>query len=300
MKVKDKYEDFFMYLSQKGNIRKTITEHRRFMYGCVDKALGACELMDLHMTDVAKVEWWGRDHGRYGGQRAVVSFRQYLRYLKASGETVPFDWRDVEVPFVPDRLPDALTLEELDAALSLIPLHTIEGARTRAMLETLYGTGLRIGELETMQRDQVPWETRELKMLNIKTKEYDMVYFTDRALEWIKNYLSKRNDEHAALFVNHTGTAPLCRITSCYVLKKYLREFGKKIGKPVNHHIFRRTYVTHLLEGGADIKSTQYLARHKSPRTTMNHYIALNKTRAKEVHQQIMNRVSLQPIAERQ
>jgi site-specific recombinase XerD len=290
MKLKEKYQEFLNYLKERGYKENSLGEYRRFLFGAMSHSVEDFDLENFRLIDVVKVEQAGLRHGKYGGQRSTVVLRRYLKFLKESGFQVPIDWRDIKIPKVAEKLPDALTEEERELVLNAIPLKNLPGWRTRALFEVLYATGMRISEALALTRDQIPWETKQLKITNGKAP-YDeaVIYFTDRSLHWLNKYLKKRKDNHPAVFANERGTGAMKKATARNYVRRNLKEAGKKIGKHIHHHLMRRTFVTDLLEKGADIKATQYLARHRSERTTLQHYAAVNKARAREIHAAIFN-----------
>lgn len=287
VRICDGFQCYLSYLRQKGLKEKTVIEHRRFLFGALSHAVPLVDknVSDLKLTDVASVIEAGRKHGEYGSQRAVVTLRQYLKFLKDSGVQLPFDWRDIEVPKVPEKEHDYLSAPELKRLLKAIPLGDICGLRTRALLETLYSTGMRISEALSLTRDQVPWQTHELKIKG-KGGEEGVVYFTKRSLYWLKRYLKARKDNCPTLFANKWGTRAMKSVTARNYLRVHRKEWGTD--KRIHHHLFRRTMGTHLIERGADLKSIQHLLRHKSERTTLRYYIGVNRRRAKRIHQKLL------------
>lgn len=288
MKVKERYEDFIIHLRAEGKTEKTITEYRRFLFGSMSHSIQDMELDELTLNDSVKVREAGTNHGQFGAQRSIVTFRRYLRFLKNGGIKIPFDWRDVEVPKVPERDPDALTIEELEMVMSSINMNKM-GFRQRALMETIYSTGMRISEVLSLTKEQVPWIAKELKIVNAKTKRIEKVYFTDRCLFWLDEYIKRRTDSCPHVFVAYHGYGAVKKGAARAWLREHFKEIGLKLGKRITHPLLRRTFVTHLIEGGANIKAVQYLARHLSERTTLKNYTAVNKDKAKEVHSKILD-----------
>lgn len=283
MKLKDYFESYIEYLKDKGYSELTITEHRRFLLGALSHSVSNIFIHRLHLTDTAKVIKAGRDHGEYGSQRAVICYRQLLKYLKESGQRLNFDWRDIEVPRVPQGPVEFLTKEELSLIRDSLP-DTAAGLRTRALMELLIDTGMRISEAISINRTDIDWDKREIQVINIKTKERELVYLTDRSIDWLKKYLSIRRDDHPALFLS--GRGRLLSVTARNYLRTHTKDLGIK--KHIKHHIFRKTFVTYLIQHNVDIKSVQTLARHKSERTTLRYYAGISKERAKKLHQGVM------------
>lgn len=280
----ESFEPYLLYLRQKGLTEKSITEHRRFLYHSVRPSIGSISLKDLRLTDIAKVREGGSKHGKYGAQRAVVTFRQLMRYLKERGETMPFDWRDIEVPKVAGPKVEYLDDDEIDVLLATIDVGSQSGLRTRVLFELLLVTGLRISEACKLDKTDINWEKKEIVVENAKTKEFEPVYLTDRCMYWLRYYVATRTDNLPCLFVS--GRSRLLPVTS----RNYVRtKLGHLFGKKITHHLMRRTFVTKLVQSNqADIRTVQGLARHKSERTTLRNYTGYDPRRAKQIHGIVM------------
>lgn len=287
MKIKELFNDYLDYLTQKGFNPKTVREHARLLEGSLSQSIGDKELDDLRMIDVAGVMHAGKAHGEYGPQRSVVVLRQLLRYAKAAGLKPPFDWRDLEVPTVPKKENQYLTPEEIEIIRNSLDVTTHAGIRTRTLIEVLLDTGMRIMEATSLDKKDIDWENKEAVITNAKTKDREKVYFTDRSLEWIKKYYEFRKDDLPFVFVS--GRGRLLSVTSRNYMRTHLWNLG--IRKHIKHHIFRKTYATILIQAGVDITAVGDLCRHKSPRTTMRYYAGVNKERSKDLHQKVMNKV---------
>mgnify|MGYP001617014996 CR=1 FL=1 len=286
MKIKDTFQDYLTYLTAKGLSDKTVREHERLIYGSLAHSISEYEINDLRMTDVAKVMAAGTAHGGYGPQRSVVVLRRLLKYIRESGTPIPFDWHELEVPKVAQKPNEYLTPDELEKVLGALDITDRAGLRTRALLETLWATGMRIAEAISLNKADIDWEKKEAMVKNAKTKDMEMIYFTPRCLDWLKKYLDSRKDDIPAVFVS--GRGRMLSVTSRNYIRTHLQNLG--IRKHIKHHLFRKTFATHLIQGGADITAVGDLCRHRSPRTTLRYYAAINKERSKEIHQQIMGK----------
>ncbi len=286
MKLKEYFNGLLEYKKQWGACEKTINEYAIHLKGTLMNAVGEIELTALKQTDVGKVLEWGRSHGRFGPLRAAVVFRQLLRYLKEDGHKFDFDWRDIRLPSEPRKKVEWLDKEEFEAVRNSFRLDRMSGLRDRALVEVLRVTGMRISEALGLNCDDIDWERKQADIPNAKTKDVETIYFTDESLAWLKRYLDMRNDKSPALFVTYNGL----RATPSGV-RRTIHDATKYAGlkKRVHPHLFRSTFGTELLHGGLDIKSVQTLMRHKSERTTLKHYIAVNKDRCKDEHQRILN-----------
>ena len=176
--------------------------------------------------------------------------------------------------------------------MGAIDLTIPSGLRTRALLEVLYATGMRIGEAIAMDQKDMDWKNKEAIVVNVKSKEPQKVFFTDRSLHWLKRYLAGRDDRNPALFVPASDGVRLTRngVAGPHEANssgRSLQSLGIK--KRITHHIFRKTFVTHLLQRKADIMAVKDLARHRSERTTLLNYAGVDKQRSKAIHQDIMN-----------
>jgi integrase/recombinase XerD len=289
MKIKDLFEEYSAYLEKMGQSPKTIKNDKTYLFGSLSHSIHDMDIESLRKTDVAKVMEAGRSHGRYGEQRSVVVLRKFLKFAKGSGHPASFNWRELKIPTVAQKENEYLTEQELESLLDAINITTSAGLRTRALLEVIYATGMRIGEAISMNRDDVDWIGKEAIVVNVKTKEPQKVYFSDRSLAWLKRYLDSRKDDSVALFIS--GRARMVRGSSGGYIRRNLKESAAKLGikKQIKHHLFRKTFVTHLLQREADIIAVRDLARHKSERTTLQSYAAVDKERSKAVHMGIMN-----------
>jgi site-specific recombinase XerD len=287
MKVKDLFNDFLVYLANKGMDPKTVREHERFLLGSLSHSISEKELSEVKLNDRAAVMHAGKAHGEYGPQRSVVTFRQLMKFAKGEGHQVPLEWRDIEVPQVPKKENQYLTAEELEVIRNNLDITTHAGLRTRALFEVLLDTGMRITEAISLNKEDIDWELKEAVITNAKTKDREKIYFTDRSLEWIKKYYDFRKDDLPFVFVS--GRGRLLSVTSRNYIRAHLWNLGIK--KHIKHHIFRKTFATVLIQGGADITAVGDLCRHKSPRTTLRYYAGVNKERSKEVHQKVLNKV---------
>lgn len=287
MLLKDYFEEFLEYKRKEGRTEHTLKEYRRFLYGALCHcSISEKKLKDIRLTDLAEIKEAGREHGTHGETRATSCFRQLLKYLDENGAKLPFNWTRIRVPLAPEKEQDFLTGEEFEDFVNRLP-DTFYGLRDRVIYEVLWATGLRIGELLPLNRNDI--KDREAKIITEKTGNEEKVYFSERSLRWLDRYLKTRFDNQPALFVcYHQGINRLTRGQARKNLLNYRRKFG--IVKNITHHCFRRSVATLLLERGADIKSVQYILRHKSERTTLKFYCKVNKRRAKEIHRKILDK----------
>ena len=166
------------------------------------------------------------------------------------------------------KAPEILTIEEVDKLLD-IPLKTKYDYRNKAMLEILYGSGLRISELINLTTRDVDFENAVIRCLGKGSKER-IVPINDYIIHYLKLYLDKRNlflikGQNDYLFLNNHGKQ-MTRQGFLKNLQKILKE--KNITKHVTPHTLRHSFATHILSGGADLRSIQLLLGHSDISTT--------------------------------
>ena len=285
MTIKDLFEGYLTYREGMGMKPITIVNDRMILYGTFAHSIADRDIATLKLTDIADVIEAGRAHGAYGSQRSVSTLRKFFRYLDDAGIETPFDWRDIEVPHVPRKMNEYLTAEELKLVLESFDLTKMHGLRTRALCEVLLATGMRISEALSLNKRDIDWEAKETFVINAKNGDQQTVLFNDRSLIWLKRYLDARTDNESYLFTAGKGRMPT--VTARFYLRAHTKKLGIK--KHIKNHIFRKSFVTHMIEKGADLATVSSLARHRDVRTTLRFYAAVNKERSKDVHQAIMN-----------
>lgn len=182
-----------------------------------------------------------------------------------------------------------LTLEQLERLLEAPKVKTQTGLRDRAILESLFSTGLRVSELAALNRDQIHFKDPHGLELTIKGKGSVMrtVYFSTRALLWIKKYLETRHmDVERALFINNREQKDSGRRLSVRSIQKILTKYSKISGIPIlaSPHTLRHSYATDLLIQGVDLRTVQEFLGHKNVATTQIYTHVTNK-RLKDIHE---------------
>lgn len=292
MKIGEFYKGLVEYKKREGASEKTLHEYEIHLYGSLSHSIQDLDLEHLTLADKVKVIEAGRRHGVFGPQRAVVVFRQLLKYIKEIGYPLKFDWRDIELPKTPKNDPKALEPEELDKVRACFNTDTVLGLRTRAWMEVIRGSGLRTSEALSLNRSDINWNKTpvEMSVVNCKTKEKETVYLDDEGAKWLKEYLASRQDRFEPVFVSLNGTR-LVRYAANREMRVAIRKLDPFIQKKFFHQtcrVFRKTFITDLLRK-TDIKTTQNLARHASPRTTLRHYASADDNRCKNEFQRVKN-----------
>ncbi|MDR3621300.1 MAG: tyrosine recombinase XerC [Paludisphaera borealis] len=199
--------------------------------------------------------------------RRLASLRSYFRFLRRSGDVQADPAAGLRNPKQPKRLPKLLRIEDVVQLLDAIPLDTSLGERDRAMFETLYGGGLRVGELVGLDVGDLDVE-QELMRVRGKGRRERLSPIGAMAVYWIRRYLTSRvarDGSVRALFLNRYGD----RLTSRSVgrlLEEHLARAGLR--GDASPHTLRHSFATHLLDRGADLRSVQELLGHRNLTTT--------------------------------
>ncbi len=218
--------------------------------------------------------------------RNVTAIRMFYRFLVAEKELAVDPTQNLDLPKLSRMLPDVLNPAEIESILRQPDTSSPLGIRDRAILETLYATGTRVSELVSLTQSNVFPEDRFIRVTGKGSKER-IVPIGRSALEWIGTYRSRARPGLAGargasdiLFLNARGR-PLSRMGVWGVVRSYTLKSG--IGKEVHPHTFRHSFATHLLEGGADLRSVQEMLGHVSISTTQI-YTHIDREYLREVH----------------
>ncbi|GAB4370346.1 MAG: site-specific tyrosine recombinase XerD [Calditrichia bacterium] len=214
---------------------------------------------------------------------AMRGFHRFLVSIDAA-ETDPTEL--LETPRLKRKLPSVLSVEEVVSIIKQPEEETLLGCRDRAMLEVLYGCGLRISELLSLKLDHIYFEEEFLRIQGKGGKER-FVPIGAEALFWLKRYLGKSRPLLAqgvhsrnTVFLNHRGR-PMSRMGFWKILRRYVVQAN--IQTDVHPHTFRHCFATHLLENGADLRSVQELLGHEDISTTQI-YTHLTRQKLSEVY----------------
>jgi integrase/recombinase XerD len=217
---------------------------------------------------------------------ALRQFYNHLLILPNSDITAnPFDFFDS--PKLGRKLPEVLTVPEVDKILSQPDTNTTLGLRDKTILETIYACGLRVSEAINLKCSGVLTTDELIRVFGKGSKER-VVPIAKPALEWIRIYISKsrvnlaKSHSEDYLFLNWRG-GRLSRMAVWDIINKYTKI--AKIEKKIHPHILRHSFATHLLEGGADLRSIQEMLGHSDISTTQI-YTHVDITYLKEVHKQ--------------
>lgn len=203
--------------------------------------------------------------------RILSGIKAFYRFLLYDGVLTENPTELLDAPKIGLHLPDVLSIEEIEAIISVIDLSTPEGHRNRAMVEVLYGCGLRVSELITLRLSNLFFTEGFVKIVGKGNKER-FVPIGSTAQKMVKLYvegaratLKIKKGEEDYVFLNRRGSH-LTREMVFMLVKKWAKEAG--VEKSISPHTFRHSFATHLVEGGADLRAVQQMLGHESITTT--------------------------------
>lgn len=202
--------------------------------------------------------------------RILSGIRSFYHFLLMGNKIENDPTELLDMPNLGTRLPFYLSLNEIDRMIATIDLSLPEGQRNRAILEVLYGCGLRVSELINLKISDLFLEDEYL-IVTGKGNKQRLVPLSKSAISEIKKYMLDRNllsikrGEEDILFLNRFGKR-LTRVMIFYIIKKHADLAN--INKPISPHTLRHSFATHLLEGGANLRVIQELLGHESLSTT--------------------------------
>lgn len=217
--------------------------------------------------------------------RNISATKMFFRFLTSEGYIKENPARLLETPRLSRRLPNVLSMAEVERLLAQPDPSTPMGKRDCAMLELLYATGLRVSELVGLKVLSINLEAGHVRTFGKGSKER-LVPIGGKAIQAVREYLSNgrfqilKGANLPYLFLNFRGR-PLTRQGFWKIIKKYGREAG--IQKEISPHSIRHSFASHLLEAGADLRSVQVMLGHEDISTTQI-YTHVTRKRLKELH----------------
>lgn len=206
--------------------------------------------------------------------RILSGLKSFYKYLMFEGLIERDPTALIEGPRLGRKLPDTLSFHEIELLLDAIDLSTSVGARSRAMLEVLYSSGLRVSELVALQMNNIYRDSGFLRVTGKGNKER-LVPIGKEALKYLDIYLhevrgktphkSPAKGHESFLFLNRHGKK-LSRVMVFTIIKNLAKAIGLR--KSISPHTFRHSFATHLIEGGADLRAVQEMLGHESITTT--------------------------------
>ena len=217
--------------------------------------------------------------------RIISGLKSFFSYLLFEEYRVNSPMELIETPRLGRKLPDTLSIQDIDALIAAIDLSKPEGERNRAILETLYGCGLRVSELTTLKISDLFFDEGFIKItgkgnkqrfvpIAELTQKYILIYRNT-----VRTTLDIKKGQEDTLFLNRRGSG-LTRAMIFTIIK----ELAEKINlqKAISPHTFRHSFATHLLENGADLRAIQMMLGHESI-TTTEIYVHLDRKHLTQV-----------------
>lgn len=275
----------------KGLSRNTIAAYKNDVYRYLD-FLGQNGFSDINKVQEKDIKAYIHTLHEIGmastsQARNITTIRLFHRYLFGENVVHSDITENIELPKTGRKLPVVLEIHEVEKLLEQPDITDKKGLRDRAMLEFLYATGVRVSELVNLNQSDIIAKEGFVKVFGKGAKER-LVPVGKVALSFIHKYKSSVREELAAkgksgdrLFLNMRGTG-ISRVSVWKILKKYIDQAG--IHKNVSPHTLRHSFATHMLEGGADLRSVQEMLGH-SDITTTQIYVHLDREYLKEVIQ---------------
>ena len=273
-----------------GLARNTLESYRRDLAGFAAWLIEASgkALVDAAPADLQRHLAWQVESRRARPRttgRLVSSLRRFYRFALREGIRADDPTVDLEAPRIGRSLPKSISEAEVESLLAAPDVGTDQGLRDRAMLETLYASGLRVSELVGLKTVQVSLQTGVVRILGKGAKER-LTPLGQEAADWISRYqrearpglLGARKSD--ALFVTARG-GPMTRQAFWALIKRYAAAAG--IRGAVSPHTLRHAFATHLINHGADLRVVQLLLGHADISTTQI-YTHVARERLKSLH----------------
>ncbi|TDQ79862.1 site-specific tyrosine recombinase XerD [Sphingobacterium yanglingense] len=264
-----RYLEFERNLSQ-NSISAYLNDVQKLKIYCEDLNLEIKDLSPRHIQDF--LVWMSTfSISTFTQARLISGLKAYFNYLQLEHELDPNPIELIETPRLERKIPDVLHIEEIDALISAIDLSNPEGARNKAILEVLYGCGLRVSELINLKISNLFLDIDFIKIEGKGNKER-LVPIGSQAIKYLKIYLQEiRNQQKIKaghedfVFLNRRGAA-LSRVMIFIIIKELATKIG--LNKQISPHTFRHSFASHLVEGGADLRAVQDMLGHESITTT--------------------------------
>ncbi len=203
--------------------------------------------------------------------RIISGWKQFFDFLLLEDIRKDDPSEGLDLPKIGRKLPEVLTIEEIDRIVAVIDMGKAEGQRNRAIIETLYSCGLRVSELVNLKLQDCFFEEGFIRVIGKGNKER-LVPVSPSVIEEVGDYLENHRPElpikrgqEAYVFLNRRG-AQLTRVMIFTLIKNYTAFAG--IRKNISPHTFRHSFATHLIEGGANLRAIQEMLGHESITTT--------------------------------
>lgn len=290
MKWNTYIKDYQSYLRIERGLSKNTIENYGFDIErlCLFLEANQIEVSPIDITDETIQEFIysvSKEVNPRSQARIISGLKSFFNYLIFEDYRKDSPLELIESPKTGRKLPDTLSVQEIDALIAAIDLSSNEGERNRAMLETLYGCGLRVSELVELKISDLFFEEGFIKVRGKGNKErfVPIGKLTQKYIEIyqnsIRNTLNIKKGFEDTLFLNRRGNQ-LTRSMIFAIIKNLAVQIN--LHKNISPHTLRHSFATHLLENGADLRSIQLMLGHESI-TTTEIYVHLDRSFLKEV-----------------
>ncbi|MDP2940939.1 MAG: site-specific tyrosine recombinase XerD [Candidatus Omnitrophota bacterium] len=290
--MKELIEPFMNYLSvERGLANNTISSYRRDLGFYVDflRQKGISALSGISKNEITDFMFAQKDKGISANSvaRRLAAIRMFHRFLVRERISRDDPAHLIDTPKLWKKIPETLSLAEVEALIARPDPRNKQGIRDRAVLETLYATGMRVSEAVNLKLDNVNLDVGFLRCIGKGNKER-VIPLGKKAVNSIRRYLQAsrpyflKEKEQESLFLSRFGRK-ISRQSLWKMIKKYACQ--ARIKKSIKPHILRHSFATHLLERGADLRSVQEMLGHSDISTTQI-YTHIDRERMKSVHRQ--------------
>ncbi|MFN0031816.1 MAG: site-specific tyrosine recombinase XerD [Flavobacteriales bacterium] len=216
--------------------------------------------------------------------RIISGLKGFFNYMLIEKQITIDPMEFIDTPRLGRKLPDVLSVDEIDKLIAQIDMSKQEGVRNRALLETLYSCGMRVSELIELRLSCLHFDDGFVRVIGKGNKER-LVPIGMAAITWVGHYKEQTRNHHKIkhgdediLFISRRG-AKLTRMMVFIIIKELMQKAG--ITKKISPHTFRHSFATHLVEAGADLRSVQEMLGHSSI-TTTEIYTHIDRQRLRE------------------
>jgi integrase/recombinase XerD len=290
--MKELIDTFLNYLSvERGLSNNTIISYREDLNTYLDfmekQSIGA--LSKISRNNITDFMLNQKDKGISANSvaRRLAAIRMFHRFLAREKILKSDPTNLIDSPKLWKKIPDTLTLNEIESLIAQPDIRDKQGIRDKAILETMYATGMRVSEAVNLRLDNVNLDIGFLRCIGKGNKER-VIPLGKKAIASLKKYLEAsrpyflKSKTSEYLFVSRFGKK-ISRQSFWKLIKKYARQ--ARIKKPIRPHILRHSFATHLLERGADLRAVQEMLGQSNISTTQI-YTHINRDRLKSIHKQ--------------
>lgn len=288
--MKEFIDSFLDYLSvERGLARNTLAAYRDDLeaYESFLAAKRTASVSATNRNDVVSFMLSQKDRGIGASSiaRRLAAIRMFYRFLVRERVLREDPTSLIETPKLWKKIPETLSVNEIEALLAQPAVRSAQGVRDKAILETLYATGMRVSEVVHLKTEDLNLDVGFLRCVGKGNKER-VIPLGKKAIAAVSRYLETvrprlvKNKQSDCLFVSRLGSR-ISRQSLWKLIKRYARD--ARIRKPMKPHILRHSFATHLLEHGADLRSVQEMLGHSDISTTQI-YTHVNKDRLKAIH----------------